>query len=836
MKFNEFTNNQKIVTVEVKPTFTDLELAVMEGGHSIDNPVRKSAISQAIEEASLATMRDYFAGDQNAQDPTTLAKQRNWFDANKDKNGRTVIQKKFRSREEYELWLKQNKLKQLTKEEEVDEAPMNPGEFAKAISTGGEQGVLVGFEFEVCVPEATVNLSSGDGDTEETSSGKTPRDIVDALRDFDILEDLDFSHIKPSEFDKIFKLKRPINGSNNMQQAYENYTKMLLPTAKEKFNNIPEEARKKYLKKYKERYGMPSTNDTQSQLEFAAKFGHMIYADSRSGSNLEELGMGLRYIGQQASNWGRLFEHVFGLDTQDMAEQFNRLFKYDDAQQAYDALQLSNWDDDDEDDYYDEYDEDEDYELASNVLSAAVQAAMGAKVNIFQSYHQSNKNLTDWYIEPDGSLEPDNDGDATAEIVSPPLPAVKAIEDLKKFYAMASELKLYTNSSTGLHINVSIPLKLDVLKLALFLGDQHVLQYFNRQNNDYAKSVLNSLTRSAKNAALAGDDLITTKIAKKPSAVFGQPAQTISIDTKALQQLVKDHSGAHTASISNNGKYISFRHAGGNYLADYNGIYNTVGRFIRAMIIASDPNAYANEYKTKLAKMVTDKPELTKTSPASSITNYIRTKGLPVIKLYTVSATRAIKTPQQLVQQHYGRKFTIGTVEANSEEARTVLSTRFKNPSRAADMKREPAEKFYTITLLPKVENLQSMLNNRSSGVNTIEGNSWNTWAYYTEDIKHLPTTDPITQQFLKQILRTHYTKKESVSALGQAVDAVEEGMRSVREGEPGIKRVTRKRIDDSTEVRYHVIDSGGVTRKIFDDLNNAKAWLSANRPDLHRD
>ena len=278
------------------------------------------------------------------------------------------------------------------------------------------------------------------------------------------------------------------------------------------------------------------------------------------------------------------------------------------------------------------------------------------------------------------------------------------------------------------------------------------------------------------------------------------------------------------------------RHAGGNYLADYSGIYNTVGRFIRAMIIASDPNAYVNEYKTKLAKLVTNKPELTKSSPASSIANYIRTKGLPIIKLYTVSATRTTKTPQQLVQQHYGRKFTIGAVENNSEEARTVLISRFKNPSRAADMQRTPAEKFYTITLLPKVENIQSMLNNRSSGVDTIEGNSWNTWAYYTEDLKNLPVTDPITQQFLKQILRTHYAKKESVSALGQAVEAVEEGMRSVREGEPGIKRVTRKRIDDSTEVRYHVIDSDGVTRKIFDDLTNAKAWLSANRPDLHKD
>jgi hypothetical protein len=52
----------------------------------------------------------------------------------------------------------------------------------------------------------------------------------------------------------------------------------------------------------------------------------------------------------------------------------------------------------------------------------------------------------------------------------------------------------------------------------------------------------------------------------------------------------------------------------------------------------------------------------------------------------------------------------------------------------------------------------------------------------------------------------------------------------SIDDGRAYIKRFTRKRIDDSTEVRYNVIDGNGVTIKAFDDLNNAKAYLRANR------
>jgi hypothetical protein len=87
-----------------------------------------------LTEASLATMRDYFAGDEKAHDPLDITKQRQWFDKNKDK-GRPVVQKKFNSRWEYEQWLKQNKLKQISDSEEynLEEEAANLLEYLRKI-------------------------------------------------------------------------------------------------------------------------------------------------------------------------------------------------------------------------------------------------------------------------------------------------------------------------------------------------------------------------------------------------------------------------------------------------------------------------------------------------------------------------------------------------------------------------------------------------------------------------------------------------------------------------------------------------------------------------------
>jgi predicted GNAT family acetyltransferase len=75
---------------------------------------------QETTEASLATMRDYFAGDEKARDPYEITKQRLHF--SKDKDKKPTVDKRFRSQEEYEQWLIQNHLKHITPIKEDEEA------------------------------------------------------------------------------------------------------------------------------------------------------------------------------------------------------------------------------------------------------------------------------------------------------------------------------------------------------------------------------------------------------------------------------------------------------------------------------------------------------------------------------------------------------------------------------------------------------------------------------------------------------------------------------------------------------------------------------------------
>lgn len=72
---------------------------------------------EKIGEASLATMRDFFAGDEEARDPYEITKQRVHF--SKDKNTQSAMDKRFPSKEAYLNWLQQQKQK--TKENTVDE-------------------------------------------------------------------------------------------------------------------------------------------------------------------------------------------------------------------------------------------------------------------------------------------------------------------------------------------------------------------------------------------------------------------------------------------------------------------------------------------------------------------------------------------------------------------------------------------------------------------------------------------------------------------------------------------------------------------------------------------
>lgn len=625
-------------------------------------------------------------------------------------------------------------------EQTVDEVAMNPTSFAQAIEQGQAAGVLVGFEFEVCIPEATFN-------NVPVAAEKPAVKVGQIINDESVLDNLSFDEVSLEQWDAVFDFRRPPpSGFDTMVDAYAAYTSQLVDQVKDLYYKIPEKARKKYQPQALEyaaddvkRLGIRKSDPRYSnaiQLAFADRMGRLVYMHSRGET--ESAGRNLMHSARM--DWENLLKFVFQVNNVFQVERnFDALFEYD-PDEAYRVLDLAAYEDDSWD-----YDDSGDYRTAAGVLQPAVAQAMGAKVNIFDDYHQSRKNLTDWYIEPDGSLSGNNDNDATAEIVSPPLPAQTAVAALQSFYQLAGQMNLYTNKSTGLHINVSIPQKLDVLKLAVFLGDQHVLKYFNRQDSRYAVSAERSI-----GSMVAHRDIANTR-SKDP------------LHTKMLQQIAQDSTKDHVASISNNGKYISFRHAGGNYLQDYQGVFNVVGRFVRAMIIAADPNAYAQEYKTKLSKLI-GTAKNNKAAPTDQSTSYLRSQGTPVLTLTFGIFTRA--KPAKVVN-NIVEKLNLWTIPrkiditAGGLDAQNHIVARIQNENSKENFSRIPQQNIFVATVYPaNAKDVTDFINLATNkAVTTTYTNDYSRQSYFTVDKSTLPPRDPYSQALLKQILQAKYGK-----------------------------------------------------------------------------
>ena len=127
------------------------------------------------------------------------------------------------------------------------------------------------------------------------------------------------------------------------------------------------------------------------------------------------------------------------------------------------------------------------------------QDAIGTDVQASTNYHAGSVDRPStsshhYVVEPDGSLEGDDYGDRGLEFVSPPLPIDVILNDLSKVKRWADSYGCYTNDSTGLHINISVPEysrdKLDFVKLAILMGDEYVSDRFGRLGAFYAKSAM----------------------------------------------------------------------------------------------------------------------------------------------------------------------------------------------------------------------------------------------------------------------------------------------------------------------------------------------------------
>ena len=106
--------------------------------------------------------------------------------------------------------------------DKIVEAAMNPSEYNKAIDAGHDQGVLVGFEFEVCIPEASLAFQLP---ATERNSEQDKNALAKRLKEISFLASstgIQYAgeYTVPYDiFDSIFKLKPGIKAPFKTVQA-----------------------------------------------------------------------------------------------------------------------------------------------------------------------------------------------------------------------------------------------------------------------------------------------------------------------------------------------------------------------------------------------------------------------------------------------------------------------------------------------------------------------------------------------------------------------------------------------------------------------------------------
>lgn len=218
------------------------------------------------------------------------------------------------------------------------------------------------------------------------------------------------------------------------------------------------------------------------------------------------------------------------------------------------------------------------------------------KVFVYDEAHGSSADQ--FKIVPDSSINSGHGKDGNGkgfgfEIVTPPLPASESLNVLKDIFSFISDKDFETNSSTGLHVNLSIPnlpQKLDPVKLVLFTGDEHVLKMFSRSGNTFTKPQVEALI-----GAIAANDGVLPSTKAQMNYLLAALKATLLNTGK--------YTSVNFSKLRDYG-YLEFRAAGNaNYHKDFEKIFELVGRLLSALELACDPQAEKAEYLKKLYKL-----------------------------------------------------------------------------------------------------------------------------------------------------------------------------------------------------------------------------------------
>lgn len=244
-------------------------------------------------------------------------------------------------------------------------------------------------------------------------------------------------------------------------------------------------------------------------------------------------------------------------------------------------------------------------------IAQSLQDAIDMPVVGSENYHGTARRPGRWIIEPDGSLDPDEpDTERGLEIVSPPMPLPETLRKLQQVVDWANDDgDAYTNGSTGLHMGISIPHKggaVDYVKLILFMGDQYVLDKFDRVANSYTASALGKLRDIQSQRRSSMTEAEAAQQTDKTAAAMDLMRKNL---IELAEQLVRDGVGSSKyTSAHMKDDYIEFRSPGGDYLSldsrEDQALEDTLLRFARAMYIAGRPDVERREYSKKLYKLL----------------------------------------------------------------------------------------------------------------------------------------------------------------------------------------------------------------------------------------
>ncbi len=597
----------------------------------------------------------------------------------------------------------------------LDEVAMNPTRLKQEAAKTGAQA---GMEFEMIVPN--VKREEGDGDPEadydSDESINSIRDIRDFFRDGNY------------------------NTNRMVDELVDELTEGYHEWADEKRSEEWDSEGKKYLREYIESEGefdedaaLDEAYDqlglTEEQKEEANKAGSTITKRSDAEDN------------EDWKHWKEASDMVDEKRDQFVEEEWDEQGRlYDNAREKW--MDESDWPDENEwlssEGLYTMQDIESNYnitwphwyypdnggELSVDDVGDEFSRMIGKPVNTSERYHGARREAGHYVVEPDGSLEPDDYDSAGLEFVSPPMPIDEMITDFNKVVAWANKTGCYTNDSTGLHINVSVPdfsrEKLDYVKLALLLGDEYILKEFDREGNTFCKSALKQVK-----------DNIRENPANAKKLLDGMKEGLSDIASKLV------HSGSthKYTSINTKDGYIEFRSPGGDWLdADIPKIENTLLRFVVALDAAVDPQKYRKEYLKKLYKLLAPSKDNTDTIqyfakyaagelPKAALRSFVQQAQLE----------RKVKADREVGKKYWWRVTRPGfgasaeVVATSKEEAIEKGKKEYPDWAKATDMNAKPVRKFeependkpryeiFNLDTNRKVEDAEGITNDREA-------------------------------------------------------------------------------------------------------------------------